>query len=97
MREALERDVTTTKPCGVEPCPALAVGASGLCMVHESAERAGAVPDGTKCRACGRKVERGEWITRESTIDDFEHAWCPPKREAFVRKKDRPNPLLEAL
>lgn len=83
------------EPCGIVTCPALAV-ADGLCSVHAGAKRASAVMVGTKCPACGRTVERGDWITRDSTPDSMRHVHCVPLAPWRGRKRDRIKPLLDA-
>ncbi|HEV3059072.1 MAG TPA: hypothetical protein VGY48_12550 [Vicinamibacterales bacterium] len=82
------------EPCDVDGCPALVVSATGLCAVHEGAKRVDYVLGGQRCTACQRLIERGEWVTRESTLDRMTHAHCPPKRVFAGRLKDRPKPLL---
>lgn len=68
------------EPCEVDGCPALVVSGQGLCAIHDGAKRAGHVMVGTRCPNCGRAIESGDWITRESTMEAMAHVHCPPKR-----------------
>lgn len=89
--------MSSTEPCGVEGCPAFANGDDGFCEVHDGAKRPGAVIAGTKCTACQRAIEPGDWVTRASTASVMVHAVCPPKRPFVGFKKDRVKPLLDAI
>lgn len=88
--------VASPEPCGVTTCPAFADGDDGFCQIHDGAKRAGHVLAGTKCTACHRVIEEGDWLTRSSTASEMTHAVCPPKRPFLGRKVDRAKPLIEA-
>lgn len=87
----------TAEPCGVTTCPAFADGDDGFCQVHDGAKRAKTVLAGTKCVACRRVIEAGDWLTRSSTSTEMTHAICPERRPALGRIKDRAKPLIEAI
>lgn len=82
--------------CGVATCPAFAVNSDGFCSVHTGAKQAAHVPTGTRCTACNRLVDRGEWVTRESTLDVMTHALCPAPRPSWQAKRKEPKPILDA-
>lgn len=86
----------TDTPCAVDLCCALAVDAEFFCSVHRGTKRAGHVMAGTTCVKCGRTIEAGQWVTRESTVSEVTHVVCPPPAQPLARKKNRPKPLLES-
>jgi hypothetical protein len=94
---AFERPALAPEPCGVTLCPANAADDDGFCAVHRGAKCLTHVMSGARCVACGRLLEVGQWITRESTLDAMTHACCPPKRIAEPHKKNRPKPLFDAM
>src|SRR5947207_1310124 len=83
--------------CEIELCPAAATGPDGLCSAHRGAKRAGHVMAGQRCAKCKRLLDKGDWITRESTASEMTHAVCPPKRPALSRKMERSKPLFDTL
>jgi len=83
------------EPCDVPLCPALACDGDGFCEVHKGARQLRHVMVGQRCLTCQRLLEKGDWITRDSTLEATEHAMCPKKRVWPGRKKDRAKPLIE--
>ena len=98
---AEHRPVKTMGPpsqrvCAVRECVALVDRNGNLCPVHRDARRLDYVMSGSKCLRCGRAFEKGEWVTRESTLESPTHAVCPPKRPSLGRKRTRAPPFGEA-
>jgi hypothetical protein len=83
--------------CEVQGCVALVDRDGNQCPVHRYARRLDYVMSGAKCRNCGRRLEKGEWVTRESTFDSLTHAMCPPTQPSLGRKVTRAKPLFDAL
>ena len=84
-------------PCGVDLCVSFAAARSRFCAVHQTAKRAAGVMGGSTCSACRRVIVNGDWVTRESTVDEWRHAVCPPRRPHGPRKRSRAKPLIDAI
>jgi hypothetical protein len=57
--------------CAVSGCVALADRNGNQCPVHRNTRRLDYVMSGSKCPRCGRDFEKGEWVTRESTLESM--------------------------
>jgi hypothetical protein len=83
--------------CAVSGCVALADRNGNQCPVHRNARRLDYVMSRSKCPCCGRDFEKGEWVTRESTLESLTHVVCPPKRPSLGRKVTRAKPLFDTV
>lgn len=91
-----QRGAPAPPVCAVPACVAIAADASVFCLVHTCARVLTTVLAGTVCARCGRRLEVGDWVTREASATEATHAVCPRPPPCYTRKVTRPKPLLES-
>lgn len=94
---ARETSVDNRDVCAVELCPALPEPGSWYCVGHRHAKRLQAVQKGSTCKACGRVLVEGDYVTRESTPGNLQHAVCPEAQPHAPRRLRGKTPLFNGV
>jgi hypothetical protein len=81
--------------CAVELCPALPEPGSWYCVGHKTAKRLQSVQKGSTCKACDRMLYEGDFVTRESTPGNLQHAVCPAPAPRPKGRRHGETPLFD--